>query len=67
MPLMGWLCEYVSGADLTLDICSEARRHRPTRTIRNCRVVNKLIREMSKEKNEPAAKTEQEEMGGDGT
>lgn len=56
MPLMGWLCEYVSGIDLTLDISSEARRCRQTRTIRSCRVINRLINEMNKEKEEPAAK-----------
>ena len=49
MPLMGWLCEYVSGIDLTLDISSEARRCKQTRTIRNCRVINKLINEINKE------------------
>lgn len=56
MPLMGWLCEYVSGFDLTLDISSEARRCRQTRTIRSCRVINQLINEVNKEKAEPAAK-----------
>lgn len=56
MPLMGWFCEYVSGIDLTLDISSEARRCRQTRTIRSCRVINQLINEMNKEKKEPAAK-----------
>ena len=49
MPLMGWLCEYVSGIDLTLDISSEARRCKQTRTIRTCRVINKLINEINKE------------------
>ena len=49
MPLMGWLCEYVSGVDLTLDINGEARRCRQTKTIRSCRVVHKLISEISKE------------------
>lgn len=56
MPFMGWLCEYVSGIDLTLDISSEARRCRQTKTIRSCRVINRLINEISKEKKEPAAK-----------
>ena len=49
MPLIEWLCEYASGVDLTLDIVGEARRCRQTRTIRNCRVINKLIAEMNKE------------------
>lgn len=52
MPLMGWLCEYVSGIDLTLDISAKARRCRPTRTIREFRVINKLIQEISKETEE---------------
>ena len=58
MPLMGWLCEYVSEIDLTLDISSKARRCRQTRTIRGCRVINKLINEMNRESKEPAAKTD---------
>lgn len=58
MPLMGWLCEYVPGIDLALDISSEARRCRQTRTIRSCRVINKLINEINKESKEPAAKME---------
>lgn len=61
MPLMGWLCEYVSGTDLALDINGEARRCRQTRTIRSCRVINGLINERNKEKKEPAAKTHIEE------
>lgn len=56
MPLMGWLCEYVSGIDLALDVSSDARRCRQTRTIRGCRVVNHLINEINKENKEPAAK-----------
>lgn len=56
MPLMGWLCEYVSGIDLTLDICANAKRFRPTRTVREIRVLNKLIHEINKEDKEPAAK-----------
>lgn len=52
MPFMGWLCEYVSGVDLTLDISAEARRHRPTRTVREFRVINKLIHEIDKETEE---------------
>lgn len=61
MPLMGWLCEYVSGIDLRLNICAEARRCRPTRTIREIRVINKLIHEINKEEKEPAAKVQQED------
>lgn len=67
MPLMAWICEYVSGVDLAINIGSEARRHRPTRTIRNCRVVNKLICEINKEKHEPAANAGQEDKEGNGS
>lgn len=52
MPLMSWLCEYVSGVDLTLDISAEARRSRPTRTVRDFRVINKLMTEINKEEEE---------------
>lgn len=48
MPLMGWICEYVPGVDLTLDISGAARRCRQTRMIRSCRVIHKLISEMNK-------------------
>lgn len=68
MPLMSWLCEYVSGIDLTLDISSKARRCRQTRTVRSCRVVNKLIHEINREAGEPAAEiAEDEEKGEEGT
>lgn len=63
MPLMSWLCEYVSGMDLTLDICGEARRCRQTRTVRGCRIVNKLIHEISREAGEPAAEIAEDEEG----
>lgn len=63
MPLMSWLCEYVSGMDLTLDIYGEARRCRQTRTVRVCRIINKLIHEMSKEAGEPAAEITEDEEG----
>lgn len=49
MPLISWLCEYAQGIDMTLDISGEAGRCRQTRTIRDCRVINKLIREINKE------------------
>jgi len=61
MPLMGWLCEYVSGIDLTLDISAEARRNRPTRTIRNFRVINDLINEINKEDEASAVKAQKED------
>lgn len=65
MPLMSWLCEYVSGIDLTLDISSDARRCRQTRTVRSCRVVNKLINEINKENGESAAKVKEDEGKGE--
>lgn len=42
MPFVTWLGEYVSGIDMTLDVSQSARRLRPVRTIRDCRVLNKL-------------------------
>ena len=43
MPFVTWLGEYVSGIDMTLDISRRARRLRPARTIRDCRILNGLI------------------------
>lgn len=40
MPFVTWLGEYALGADMTLDISQSASRHRPVRTIRECRVFN---------------------------
>ncbi len=48
MPLSSWLLEYVAGIDMTLDITGEAKRCKQTRTLRDCRVVNKLISEIGK-------------------
>lgn len=45
MPFAAWLGEYVSGIDMTLDISRSARRLRPARTIRDCRILNGLIAE----------------------
>lgn len=45
MPFTTWLGEYVSWFDLDLDISRSAVRHRPARTIRDCRILNGLIRE----------------------
>lgn len=45
MPFMTWLSEYVSGMNTTLDISKSAERFRPTRTIRECRILNGLIAE----------------------
>lgn len=44
MPLVTWLGEYVSGMDLTLDISRSAKRLHPARTVRDCRVINKLCK-----------------------
>ena len=43
MPFMTWLGEYVSGADMTLNISGSAVRFRPARIIRDCRILNRLI------------------------
>lgn len=56
MPLMGWLCEYVPSMDLTLDISAKAKRCRPTRSVRDFRVVNKLIHEINKEDSAQSSK-----------
>lgn len=45
MPFITWLCEYVSGVDLALDISGSAGRLYPARTIRDCRILNGLIAE----------------------
>ncbi|MDE7417741.1 MAG: pilus assembly protein [Lachnospiraceae bacterium] len=45
MPFITWLGEYVSRIDTTLDISRSAGRLRPTRTIRDCRILNGLIAE----------------------
>lgn len=42
MPLITWLGEYVPGIDMTLNISRSAKRLRPARTIRDCRVLNGL-------------------------
>lgn len=43
MPFVTWLGEYVSGIDTTLDISRSAWRLRPTRTVRDCRILNRLV------------------------
>lgn len=43
MPFVTWLGEYVSGIDMTLDISRSAKRLRPARTVRDCRILNRLI------------------------
>ena len=43
MPFVTWLGEYVSGIDMTLDISRSAKRLRPARTIRDCRILNGSI------------------------
>lgn len=42
MPFATWLSEYVSGIDMTLNISRSAKRLKAARTIRDCRVFNKL-------------------------
>ena len=48
MPFMGWLGEYVTGIDLTLDIEKSAKRSEQTKFVRGCRAANNLINEISK-------------------
>lgn len=43
MPFATWLCEYVPEIDLTLEISRSAKRLRPARTIRDCRVLHGLV------------------------
>ena len=43
MPFVTWMCEYVPGMDMTLDIKKSARRLKPVRTIRDCLILNELI------------------------
>lgn len=43
MPFITWLGEYVSNIDMTMDISRSAKRLRPARTVRDCRIINNLI------------------------
>lgn len=43
MPFVGWLYEYVPDMDMTLDVSRSAKRLRPARTIRDWRVLNRLM------------------------
>ena len=43
MPFATWLWEYVPEIDLTLEISRSAKRLRPARTIRDCRVLHGLV------------------------
>lgn len=43
MPFVTWLGEYVPAIDMTLDISRSAKRLRPARMIRDCRIINGLI------------------------
>lgn len=45
MPLVTWLGEYVPGIDMTLNISRSAKRLKPARTIRDCRIWNGLMME----------------------
>lgn len=42
IPFITWLSEYGLGTDLTLDISRSAKRLNPARTIRDCRIINRL-------------------------
>lgn len=45
MPFMTWIGRHMSGADFSLEICREAARSRPVRTIRGYRIIRKLVPE----------------------
>ena len=43
MPCITWLVEHVGNVDMSLSISRSANRCYQTKTIRTCRVINKLI------------------------
>lgn len=43
MPLITWLGEYLTSIDMALEISKSASRCHQARTIRDCRILNKLI------------------------
>ena len=43
MPFVTWLSEYISDTDFSINISQKARRSHQTKTIRSCRVLNRLI------------------------
>ena len=45
MPLITWLSTYIGNLDFSLEVHGEAKRSRQTRTIRGCRIINRLIPE----------------------
>ncbi|MCM1183080.1 MAG: pilus assembly protein [Roseburia sp.] len=45
VPLIAWLGKYVEALDFSFEAHGEARRIRPVRTIRGCRIINGLIPE----------------------
>lgn len=45
MPFITWLSEYIPGIDMTLEVSRSASRLDPARTIRDCRILNRLVTE----------------------
>ena len=43
MPFVTWLSEYISDTDFSINVSQKARRSHQTKTIRSCRVLNRLI------------------------
>lgn len=42
IPMLTWLSNYCSSIDFSLDISRSAKRYRPARLIRDCRIFNHL-------------------------
>ena len=45
MPFSTWLGTYVTGMDLSLDVSRSASRFRPARAIRDCMLLNGLLKQ----------------------
>lgn len=45
MPFLAWLGRHTAGTGLPLEVCRQAVRSRPVRTIRGYRIIHKLIPE----------------------
>lgn len=43
MPMLTWLSNYCSNIDFSLDISRSAKRCRPAKLIRDCRIINNLV------------------------
>ena len=43
MPMLTWLSNYCSSIDFSLDISRSAKRCRPAKLVRDCRIINNLV------------------------